>query len=203
MSVLTMPGSTPVLLNYYLMRKFSVDEYHRMIQTGILTEDDPVELLEGWIVLKMPRNPPHYGVIEISEEILRGRLAPGWKVRVQSAITTDDSEPEPDLVVASGTSRSHLDHHPEPPEIALVIEVADSTLTRDRQDKGRLYARASIVCYWIINLVDRQIEIYTDPSGPGANPTYHRRQDYAVTDSVPLVIEGKEIARIAVSEFFP
>ena len=76
-------------------------------------------------------------------------------------------------------------------------------MTRDRQDKGRLYARAGIVCYWIINLVDRVLEVYTDPSGPDPNPAYRHREVYHRGDSVPLIIVGQEIARIPVSEFLP
>src|SRR5262249_8406459 len=110
---------------------------------------------------------------------------------------------EPDIVVASGSVRSYLNHHPRPQEIALLIEVADSTLIRDRQDKGRLYARASIICYWIINLVDRQVEVYTDPTGPGRSPSYRQQQIYGVADSVPLVIGGREVARIPVTDLLP
>jgi hypothetical protein len=185
------------------MRPFTVDEYHRMIQAGILTEDDPVELLEGWIALKMPRNPPHDITLQLGEEALRPRLPAGWCVRVQCAITTADSEPEPDIVVASGPIRRYVNHHPTPQEIALLIEASDTTLTRDRQDKGRLYARAGIVCYWIINLVDRQVEVYTDPTGPGPSPSYRQRQIYGVGDSVPLVIGGQQVARIPVTDLLP
>src|SRR4051794_28395359 len=92
------PPSLPV-------RLFTVEEYHRMIDAGILGEDDPVELLEGLIVPKMPRNPPHDCGIELAEQSLRSRLPVAWRVRVQSAITTADSEPEPDLAVARGTVR--------------------------------------------------------------------------------------------------
>src|SRR5262245_53367242 len=107
----------------YPVRKFSVEEYHRMIQAGILTEDDPVELLEGWVVPKMPHNPPHDGIVDLAREVIRGKLPAGWRVRVQSAITTPDSEPEPGLVVAPGPASRYFDHHPGPSEIALVVEV--------------------------------------------------------------------------------
>jgi hypothetical protein len=185
------------------VRKFTVDEYHRMIQAGILTEDDPVELLEGWIIPKMPRNPPHDGTLELCEDAIRPLLPPGWKVRGQSATTTADSEPEPDLIVAAGSGRSHLTRHPEPHEIAVVIEVADTPLAHDRRDKGRAYARAGLVCYWIVNLPDRQVEVYTDPTGPDVNPAYRQRQDYWVNDAVPLVINGQEVARVPVSQLLP
>src|SRR5262249_36954328 len=119
------------------------------------------------------------------------------------AITTADSEPEPDIAIVSGTPRSHLNHHPVPTEIALVIEVADSSLTRDRQDKGRLFARAGIACYWIINLTDRQVQVYTDPTGRDPAAAYRQQQVYRVGDAVPLVVQGNEVARVAVVDLLP
>src|SRR5215831_15286794 len=97
-----MPVIAPSVVNPYPMspypvRRFTVGEYHRMIQAGILTEDDPVELLEGWIVPKMPHTPPHDRTIQMGNKRTGRRLPPGWDIRVQSAISTADSEPEPDL----------------------------------------------------------------------------------------------------------
>jgi hypothetical protein len=185
------------------MRKFTVDEYHQMIQTGILTEDDPVELLEGWIIQKMPHKPPHDGTVEVTGEVLRSSLPSGWKVRIQSAVTLADSEPEPDVTVVAGSVRSHFQHHPKAHEIGVLIEVSDSTLARDRQDKGRVYSRAAIGCYWIINLVDRQIEVYTDPTGPDPNPSYRQSRIFGINDAVPLVLDGKEVAQIPVRDLLP
>ncbi len=194
--LVTLPPSLP-------MRRFTVEEYHRIIQAGILTEDDPVELLEGWLVLKMGRNPPHDGTVDLAREVLQARLPKGWRVRVQSAVTTSDSEPEPDLAVVPGPASRYFGHHPTPQEIGILIEVADSSLARDRQEKGRLYARAGIGCYWIINLVDRQIEVYTEPTGPDPDPAYRQRQDHGETAEVPLVIEGREVARVLVADLLP
>jgi Uma2 family endonuclease len=184
-------------------RRYSVQEYHQMIAAGILTEDDPVELLEGWIVPKMPRNPLHDGSLERCLVALTKRLPPGWKVRGQMAITTTMSEPEPDAVVARGDENSHLTRHPEPQEIALVIEVSDSSLAHDRGEKARAYAREGIVCYWIVNLVQRQVEVYTDPSGPAMQPAFAQRRDYLPGDAVPLVIAGQQVAMIPVADLLP
>jgi hypothetical protein len=194
---------TPVANEAPQPRRFTVDEYHRMAQTGILTEDDPVELLEGLIVRKMTRNPPHDIALELADDAIRPWLPAGWRIRIQSAITTVDSEPEPDLVLVRGPIRNRPGRHPSPQELALVVEVADTSLAVDRGQKADIYARAGIVCYWILNLIDAQIEVYTDPSGPDARPTFRQRRDYGSTDAVPLVIDGREIARIAVSEFLP
>jgi len=174
-----------------------------MIQTGLLTEDDPVELLEGWIVPKMPRNPPHDGTVAVGRRLLAGRVPVDWHVRVQSAITLSDSEPEPDLVAARGVEEDYFSRHPAPTDIALVVEVADSSLTRDRIDKGRAYARAGIVIYWIVNLVDFQVEVYTDPTGPDAAPRYRQQQNFDRNANVPLVIDGVVVAQVPVSELLP
>ncbi len=185
------------------VRRFTVAEYHHMVQTGLLTEDEPVELLEGWIVPKVPRNTRHDVTLDLAQEVIRHKLPARWRIRIQSAITTDDSEPEPDLAIVLGPANRYLGHHPGAQDIAALIEVADTSLTHDRKEKGRVYARASVPIYWIINLVDSQVEVYTDPSGPVPAPNYRQRRDYGVNDSVPLVIGGQEIGQIAVRELLP
>ncbi len=185
------------------VRRFTVEEYHQLIRKGILNEDDPVELLEGWIVPKMPRNPPHDVAINKAQKVFLGHLSPGWELRVQSAITTENSEPEPDFAIVPSPPERFLHHHPKPEDIAVVIEVADSSLAHDREAKGRLYARARIPLYWVINLVDSQVEIYSRPSGPETNPGYRRREDYNINDSAPLVIAGQEIAQLNVRDLLP
>ncbi len=187
----------------YPVRKFTVREYHSLIQTQVLNEDDPVELLEGFIVPKMPRNPPHDGTIGLIEEVLRRHLPTGWCLRIQSAITLGDSEPEPDVVLAVGSHRDYLTRHPVPRDIGLVIEVADSSLERDRRDKGRIYARETLPVYWIVNLVDQQIEVYTSPSGVGPASAYQQRQDYHFADQVPFMLAGQTIGHIPVVELLP
>ena len=171
-----------------------------MAQAGVLTENDPVELLEGWIVTKMPHRPSHDATIDQTDEVLRGQLPTGWRMRIQSAITTDDSEPEPDLAVVLGPASRYAAHHPGPQDIALLIEVADSSLAHDRDVKGRLYARAGIAAYWIINLVDTQVEVYSEPSGPTADPCYRQHHTYRAGEVIPLVIGGQSVAAIAVRE---
>ena len=102
-----------------------------------------------------------------------------------------------------GTRRSYGNHHPAPADLALVIEVSDSSLADDRGFKKGIYAEAGIAVYWIVNLVDNQVEVYTDPSGAAASPDYLHRQDLGPADEVPLVIDGKEGARIPVRELLP
>ncbi len=184
-------------------RRFSVDEYHRLIEIGLLTEDDHLELLEGYLVHKMARNPPHDGTIQKVAKQLRRALPAGWDLRVRSAATLTGSEPEPDLAVARGDENTYLTRHPGAADLGLVVEVADSTLAGDRADKGRIYARAGVVAYWIVNLSDRQVEVYDAPSGPTATPAFARRTDYRSGDDVPFVLDGVAVANLAVSDLLP
>jgi Uma2 family endonuclease len=188
------------LLPAHLLRRFTVDEYHQMIRTGILSEDEPVELLDGWITNKMPRNPEHDLAVEKLDAAIRSRIPPGWRIRIQSAITTDASEPEPDMAIVRGPLPASATSHPRPGEVAMLVEVADSSLDYDRTMKGQAYAQAAVPIYWIVNLRERQVEVRTDPTGTGPTATYRSRQDYGETESVPLVLDGAEIGRIPARE---
>ena len=183
--------------------QISVQKYHEMIQKGVLTEDDNVELLEGWIVPKMSRNPEHDATIDMADAALRPLLPSGWRIRVQNAITTADSEPEPDLAVVEGDLRAFLARHPSPSDIGLVIESADSSLATDRLDKGRIYTRASIPFYWVINLVDRQVEVYSDPEPQARPPAYRVSQTFRHGQTVPLVLKGQTVAQVPVDGLLP
>lgn len=150
-------------------RRWSRVEYDRLIETGFLGPGDKIELLGGQLCVSEPQNSPHARAISLGLEALQRTLAPGWHVRVQLPIALDDeSEPEPDLAVVSGGPRDYEDHPSRP---ALVIEVADSSLALDREHKGSLYARARLPEYWIVNLVDRRLEVYRD-AGPDASAAY-------------------------------
>lgn len=180
-----------------------VDQYHAMIRAGILTEDDPVELLEGWLIAKMPKNPPHSLATELLRESLTPFLPAGWHIRTQEPITTLDSEPEPDVSLVRGRRRQFAERHPHPHELALVIEVADATLRRDRSTKKQLYAKAGIAVYWIVNLIESQIEVYTQPIPNAKRADYRQFHAYGPTDQVPIVLDGVEVGQVAVKEVLP
>ena len=184
-------------------RRFSVSEYHRLIALGILTEDDNLELLEGYLVHKMTRNPPHDAALQRGTYTWVHILPPGWRVRVQSAITLAESEPEPDFAIVRGDLQTYSSRHPDPGDIALVVEVADATLPGDRDDKGRIYARAGIPCYWIVNVNDQQVEEYSSPSGPGPDPRYAQRVDHLAGDSISLSLGGTAVIQVAVRDLLP
>ncbi|MBX6313328.1 MAG: Uma2 family endonuclease [Isosphaeraceae bacterium] len=185
------------------VRRFTVAEYHKMIDAGVFGDDTRFELLEGWIITKMTRKPPHDVALALAHTALGRRAPVGWHIREQSAITTADSEPEPDLAVVRGEPRDYIDHHPSPGEIGLVVEVADTTLAQDRGLKRRIYARAGIPVYWIINLADAVVEVYTDPTTTPTPPRYLGLQTYRAGDEVPLVLDGREIGQIAAGHLLP
>lgn len=182
--------------------RLSVAQYHEMIRSGILTSDDPVELLAGWLVYKMPKNPPHRIATHVAQKAIEAIIPSGWYVDSQEPITLDDSEPEPDIVVARGETRLYRDRHPGPEDVALVVEVADATIARDRGVKKRAYARAGIPVYWIINLIELVVEVYEVPTRTGDDADYTIRRDYQISDSVPLIIEGQEVGRVSAEELF-
>jgi Uma2 family endonuclease len=178
--------------------RLTVTQYHQMIAAGILTSDDPVELLDGWLVQKMAKNPPHRVTTRFIREALESIIPDGWYVETQEPITLIESEPEPDVAIIRGDTRDYLDRHPGASEVVLVIEVADSTIERDRKLKQQIYARAGIPTYWIVNLVSYQLEIYTEPTPEG-----YRSQVILSQGSTNVLLDGQIIGSIEVNLLFP
>lgn len=183
--------------------RLSVEQYHQMIEAGILTADDKVELLEGWLVSKMAKKPPHSAATTLTRDALIALLPAGWYVPSQEPVTFADSEPEPDLMIVRGAARDYLDRHPSPQDVVLVIEVADTTLARDRKLKKRIYARAGIPIYWIVNLRARRVEVYSAPTADEVSASYQNQHYYGVADELPVLIEGCEIGRIKAGDLLP
>lgn len=183
--------------------RISVERYHGMIEAGVLTENDRLELLEGFLIEKMTVNPPHAFVTETLRELLAELIPEAFFVSSQQPVTTQDSEPEPDVSIVQGDRRDFVKRHPGPADLALVVEVADATLHQDQTWKKRIYAGVEIPIYWIVNLPDRQIEVYTQPAASLSTPTYNQLTTYRETDEIPLVLGGEEIARFPVSQLLP
>ena len=187
------------------------DKYDEWVRDGVLGEEDKVELLEGYMVLKMPANPPHDYSVTRAAKILDRLLPVGWTVRSQIGTRLAESRPEPDAAVARGSDQDYVGRQPGPADLGLVVEVSDSSLARDEQDKTRIYARDSIPVYWVVNLVDRRVEVFTDPTGPdpaaglpgGPDPHYRARQDYPAGTAVPLTLDGVGVGAIPVDELLP
>ena len=181
----------------------SVSRYHQMVAAGVITPDDRVELLEGILVPKRSKSPPHRIANGKARRALEAILPAGWYLDTQEPITLDDSEPEPDLAIIRGRTEDYSARHPIPTEVPLIIEVADSSLRRDREDKRRIYARNAIAVYWIVNVADRVIDVLSDPSGPVPSPDYATSTTYRPGDAVPVVLAGTTVGTIAVNDILP
>jgi Uma2 family endonuclease len=162
--------------------RISVERYHRMIEQDILTPDDRIELLDGYLVEKMSKKPQHRIVNNrIYKSILR-QLPAGWDVQAQEPITLPESEPEPDLTVFRGRGEDFQIGHPVASCIALVVEIADATLDRDRIWKREIYARAGLPVYWLINLQEKTVEVYSRP----VDGSYQDHQTIRSTETLTL-----------------
>ncbi len=201
-SVLSAPPS-PTVVPTDVVWRLDVEQYHAMIDAGILTEDDPVELLDGILVPKMPKSPSHRLATGLVREALEPLVPGGWHVDSQEPVTTAESEPEPDVLVVRGSRRDYADRHPGPKDLAMIVEVSDATLHRDQTLKERLYAQAGIPVYWIVNLQDRRIEVLEAPSGPDESPGYRKRREYKAKDTIPVVVGKAELGRLAVADLLP
>jgi len=180
------------------VRRWSLEEYHSLINQGMF-EDERVELLEGWIVPKMTRNPPHDATVAIVDDLLRPMIGQTGHLRIQSAVSLEESEPEPDLAVVRGSARDYRQRHPGMGEILLVVEIADASLRKDRR-KATIYAAAGIPVYWIVNLGEQQVEVYSDPDP--MTQTYRQLSTRGMGTGVPVSFSERQ-ASLRVEEIFP
>jgi Uma2 family endonuclease len=182
-------------------KRFTLDEYHLMISAGILAEGSPFELLNGIVRDKMPNNAPHASAVSKLYRFLAGLLREEFAVRSQLPISIEgtQSEPEPDISVSLGPLDRYDLQHPTPNDVVLLVEVADPSLPMDRGEKLLAYAAVKIPQYWIVNIPERTIEIYTGPRA-GKNPGYRKRVDYARGDAVPVVVAGQRLGELAVRD---
>jgi len=160
------------------LKRWKRVEYERLVDLGVF-DREPIELIGGQLIVAEPQNSPHATAVGAADDALRAALPPGFIVRAQMPVALDDeSSPEPDLAVVPGRRADYRLAHPT--RTALVVEVADSSLEFDRQEKGSLYARARIVEYWIVNLIDRVLEIHRDPAPDPTGPHGWRYRSVSV-----------------------
>lgn len=183
--------------------RFTVAQYKRMVEVGILGPDDKVELLEGYVVLKMSRNPPHDSTIQRILRTLYRLIPPEWDVRIQMAIELSDSKPEPDFAIVKGDHATYNARHPNPSDIGLVIEVANTSLDRDIVEKVRIYARSNIAVYWVIDLTNAAVHVLTQPSGPTATAAYASHVVIQPPESVPLSVDNVAVGPIPATDLLP
>ncbi len=197
---LSSPSALPSLPSSWPLHRFTVTEYQRFVEIGAFGEDDPIELLEGWVVEKMPRNPPHDSTISRVDRELRRLLPASWHARIQSSLVTSDSVPEPDIAVVRGPADNYDDQHPTGNDTALVVEVADSSVDVDR-DKSRIYAEAGVGIYWIVNIPARQVEVHTGPQPQQRN--YSTRFIVAETGELSVGLPTGEVFKLPVASLLP
>jgi Uma2 family endonuclease len=182
------------------LHRFTVDEYERIIAAGALEDSSLVELIDGNMVDKMGKNAEHGWATKEALKALDSRLPPGWTSRKEEPVRIPHfDEPEPDIAIARGSDADYRHRIPTSADVALVVEVSDSSLSQDRGKKLAAYAAAGIPVYWIVNLVDRQVEVYTGP-GTGA---YRTSAVYKPGQVVPVVIDGQPRGSIAVDDMLP
>lgn len=172
-----------------------------MIDAGILTPDDPVELLEGCLVRKMPKHALHRFVNNQLGNWFRSVLPSGYHTMAQDPVTLPTSEPEPDHSLIRGEEHQFAKRHPKATDAVLFVEVADTTLGHDRGRKKRVYAKANIPQYWIINLDARQIEVYHDPDPVAGD--YRQQAVYGVKDEFQVNIDGKSLGALRLEQLLP
>jgi len=179
--------------------RMSVDQYEKLVDSGIFTKRDKLQLINGILVAKVTKNPPHRVTDQLCRKTLERVIPAGWHLRSDSPVRLPpDGEPEPDQCVVRGAERDYSRRHPDPQDVGLLVEIADSSLAADRQ-LADTYGASRIPVYWIVNLVDRQIEVFTDPNSDGYAPA----RVYQPGDDVPVVLDGTEVGRLAVSDILP
>jgi Uma2 family endonuclease len=162
------------------VRRWTRVQYEQLVDKGVFEPSERVELIDGLLLVAEPQSAWHYTAVRLVELALTRALGPAWEVRAQGPIALDDaSEPEPDVAVVRGGPRDYAEAHPADP--VLVVEVALSSLGFDREHKASLYARAGRPEYWIVNLVDRVLEVRREPA-PSSPAPYG--WDYKVVEAL-------------------
>ncbi|WP_138504746.1 Uma2 family endonuclease [Nostoc sp. PA-18-2419] len=190
-------------MNVVTPKRFTIAEYHQLIELGFFPEGDRIELIRGELIQMTAKGTPHTVCSSILCRQLDRLLGERAVIRGQDPIALpNQSEPEPDVVIARGKDEDYLAHHPYPEDILLVIEISDKTLDYDQTIKLSLYAEAGIERYWIVNLPTRQLECYSQPyQNAQSQFSYLSRQIFLSNQSV--VIPGFEDALLNLSRLFP
>jgi Uma2 family endonuclease len=200
MTTIAPPPATWTLPPGLVPYRLTVDQYEAMVDAGIFTKHDRLELIEGLLVAKMTKKPDHSVGSEKCRRRIDRALPPGWHTRHEQPIRIPprDSEPEPDIAVARGEVEDYETRHLGPADIALVVEIARSSIAADRA-LSRTYGGGGIPVYWIVNVINRQLEVYAGPTeGIYPEPTI-----LPESATVELIIGGEIVARIPVADLLP
>jgi Uma2 family endonuclease len=180
------------------LKCWTVQEYHRMAELGLLDQAERTELIGGQVILMAAKGTPHVVALSLTANLLRDRLGTRALIRTQDPIQLDDySEPEPDLAVVQGVILDYLDHHPQPVEVYWVIEVADSTLKTDCGVKDKVYAQSGLTEYWVLDVTGRQLHVFREPT-----PTGYAQHDI-LTESANITPLAFPDVSLAVAAMLP
>ena len=180
--------------------RMTLEEYEAMVASGAIKGRNRFHLINGFLVEEMTQHIPHTIADDLCGQEL-ARVLPGWYIRPAKPVRLPGQVTmnEPDRCVVRGPARNYLGQHPGPADIVLVVEVADSSLAEDHNLGTRAYGPAGLPVYWIVNLVDRRVEVYTGPSPAG----YASRRDDYPGDAIPVVIDEQPFGEIAVDDILP
>lgn len=193
----TLPG-----VAFPAIYRFTVEQYQQMEKEGKFGSER-VELIDGIVVRRARMKPPHIVALGRVRRQLEARLPQGWFFRQQFDVTLSTSQPIPDGAVVVGASDDdYAERHPVPDEVPLIVEVSDSTLNTDQTTKQQMYAHDRIRVYWIVNIPQRRLEVYSRPIG-GKNPKYRDVRVLAETDTVTVTIGTTAVGPIAVADLLP
>jgi Uma2 family endonuclease len=192
------PAAFPDAVGYPPFR-MSIDQYEKLVDSGVFTKRDKFQLLHGILVVKVSQNPPHSLADLLCGKALARMIPAGWHLRPDKPVRLPpDGEPEPDQCVVRGAERDYAERHPGAADVGLLVEIADTSLAADRQ-MARTYSVSGVPVYWIVNLRESQVEVYSEPTADG----YGVVRIYKSGEDVPVVLDGLEAGRIAVSDILP
>jgi Uma2 family endonuclease len=182
--------------------RLTVRQFLKAIDAGVFPEGARVELLGGLLVDKMTKNDPHDFAISELGDALRGLLPPGFFVREEKSVVLGRNwRPEPDIAVVRTPRPRFRSGAPRAADLAFLVEVADASYATDRGPKWRRYAGCGVAVYWIVNIPQARIEVYGAPAGRGRSATYRDCTTYGPDEQVPVVLDGREVGRVAPRDF--
>lgn len=202
MSIAT-PSSPPAGARGGKPYLITADDYARMIDCGAISHESRVELWEGQLVEKMTKKPPHV-IAQGKLNVSMVRLVPeGWHVQIECPLRLSPYHvPEPDLMIVRGTLDDYPNGHPTPADVALVVEVADSSVPKDLGRMRDAYASGGVSAYWVVNLRTRTIEAHAEPIG-GEKPAYRLVRSFGEGEAIPLILDGQPVAELPVASLLP
>ncbi|MFO0951723.1 MAG: Uma2 family endonuclease [Isosphaeraceae bacterium] len=181
--------------------RMTTDIYEAMVKAGVFGDVSPIYLWKGQLVLPMTKGPDHENALAALNALFVPLVGSERHVRLGSPVRIpDDSEPEPDVLILRGTVRDFHKRTPGPADVALAVEVADSSLRFDSGSKMSAYAEAGIPEYWVVNIPRQRVDVYSKPSGPGPSPSYADHRSCSPEEEILLTLDGREVGRIAVRD---